>query len=434
MEKFDVVQAWLDSVAYSHSKSEATSGWYKRKLMVFCNFINKTPQQIVDDYESMSDRDFRRKHAQYVRALISKLLREGYASGSIRNQVTAIKSFFKYNDLPLGHIPMAKPKVAFHNRDITKQEIVNLLQVSKPREKAFFCMMAQTGLRPITLCNLKLKHIEPDFGKGVIPCKVDVPEEIAKGEYHSYFTFMGKESIKHLEAYLVARPNIGLEDYLFAAYGTENRANPKSFSNLFARSIEALREKGIMNFEQKKEGRPRTVRLYNLRKFFRKYANQAGFEFVQFWMGHTVKAGVDDHYRPKDIEFHRELYAEKAMPHLRIEMPTPSETEQTIAELREQHRLELEKRDERIQEQEKRLHSLEKFQRETLERIQELAEFRREMKHFEKGGAVVTYYSKAGFLPKEVEEVADEALERQKEKFLKEAEKIDKVLRRRRKQ
>ena len=428
MEKFDVVQAWLDSVAYSHSKSEATSGWYKRKLMIFSDFINKTPQQIVDDYESMRDRDFRRKYAQYVRALISKLLREGYASGSIRNQVTAIKSFFKYNDLPLGHIPMAKPKVAFHNRDITKLEIVNLLQVSKPREKAFFCMMAQTGLRPITLCNLKLKHIEPDFSEGVIPCKVDVPEEIAKGEYHSYFTFMGKESIKHLEAYLVTRPNVGLEDYLFTAYGTDNKANPKSFSNLFARSIEALKEKGIMNFEQKKEGRPRTVRLYNLRKFFRKYANQAGFEFVQFWMGHIVKAGVDDHYRPKDVEFHRELYAEKAMPHLRIEMPTPTETEQTIEELREQ----LKERDERIQKQEKRLQSLEESQRDTLEHTDEIKHFMEEMKYYKKGGATVIYHQDF-FLPSEPEEIADEALERHKKDLLEEAEKINKVLRRKKK-
>jgi len=53
-------------------------------------------------------------------------------------------------------------------------------------------------------------------------------------------------------------------------------------------------------------------------------------------MGHTVTEGVDEHYRPKDVEFHRQLYAEKAMPYLRLEAATPSETEQTIMELRKQ--------------------------------------------------------------------------------------------------
>jgi len=45
-------------------------------------------------------------------------------------------------------------------------------------------------------------------------------------------------------------------------------------------------------------------------------------------------------------------------------MPTPSETERTIDELREQ----LKEKDKLIQEQEKRLQSLEKFQKLTLKK------------------------------------------------------------------
>jgi len=51
---------------------------------------------------------------------------------------------------------------------------------------------------------------------------------------------------------------------------------------------------------------------------------------VQFWMGHIVKEGVDEHYRPTDVEFHRKLYAEKAMPFLRLETATPTETDKVI--------------------------------------------------------------------------------------------------------
>ena len=336
MKKFDVVQAWIDNVAYSHSKSEHTEFEYKYWLEKFCNFIDATPQQILEEYEATNDRQFRRKYAQYVRAFISKQVRSGYAPGSVRIMVSVIKSFFKYNDLLLGHVPVARNTVIFHNRDITKEEVQSILEGARARDKTFFCMMAQTGLRPDTLCNLRLKHIEPEFSKGIIPCKIDVPKEIAKGEYHSYFTFMGEESVKYLKAYLNKRPGIGPENYLFVSHGTDKRCNPKSMSRIFVRAIQKLKEKGIMDFKQTAKGKPRTVRLYNLRKFFRKYANQAGFEFVQFWMGHTVKEGVDEHYRPKDVEFHRQLYAEKAMPFLRLETATPSETEQTIMELRKQ--------------------------------------------------------------------------------------------------
>lgn len=352
MKKFNVVEAWIDNIAYSHSKSETTSYEYKRELAIFCDFIGKTPQQILGDYEGMRDRDFKRKYAQYVRALVSKLLREGLAPNTIRNQVTVIKSFFKYNDLPLGHVPIGKAKIVFHNRDIDNSEIQHILEVSRPRDKAFDCMMAQGGFRPDTLCNLKVKHIEPEFSKGIVPCKVEVPEELAKGEFGAYFTFIGEESVKYLKAYLATRSGVGPEDYLFTSHGTDKRANPKSFSTIFVRAIEKLKAKGIMDFEQKEEGKPRTVRLYNLRKFFRKHAGQAGIEYVNFWMGHKtdykakhIPASDVHYFSREDVEFQRQLYKEKAMPFLRLETATPSETEQTIQELRK----EIEKRDNAIQ-------------------------------------------------------------------------------------
>ena len=343
MKKFEAVQAWIDSVAYSHSKNENTEYIYKYHFGEFCGFIGLSPEQILEEYESMTDRQFRRKYAQYIRAFISKQDRNGYAINSIGGAISAIKSFFKYNDLPLGYVPLAKRKVTFHNRDINKEEIVSVLKISRPRDKAFFCMMAQSGLRPDTLRNLKRKHVEPEFSKGIIPCCIEVPEEIAKGEFGAYFSFMGEESVNYLKAYLDTRATIDPEDYLFTSHGTDKRLNTKSISGIFLRAIQKLKEKGLMDFEQKQQGKPRSVRLYNLRKFFRKYGGQAGVEYVNFWMGHKTNykaphiPASDEHYFSReDVEFHRQLYKEKAMPHLRLETATPSETEQTIMELRKQ--------------------------------------------------------------------------------------------------
>ena len=195
----NLVKTWFDNIAYSHSSSENTKAVYAHFLDVFCDHVNKTPKQIIEDFEnSKRDRDFSRKYSQQLRSLISVYVRKGYASGSIKGMVSAVRSFFKYNDLPLGHIPMSKPRIVFHNRDITAQEIREILKVSKPRERAYYLMMAQTGLRPHTLCHLKIKHIEPDFSKEVVPCKVDVPEELTKGAFGSYFTFMGADAVKYL--------------------------------------------------------------------------------------------------------------------------------------------------------------------------------------------------------------------------------------------
>jgi hypothetical protein len=213
-----------------------------------------------------------------------------------------------------------------------------ILEASRPRERAFYTIMAQSGLRPHTLCNLKYENIKEDFENNRIPCKIEIPQEIAKGKYHSHFTFIGEEAVKYFRSYLVIRRKIKDEDYLFINEGTDEPANPRSISKFFATTVRKLNEKGLMKIKQKERGKPRNVRLYNLRKFFRKFANQAGFEFVQFWMGHSVTAGQDDHYRPRDVEYHRELYSKFAMPHLRIETATPTETDKAISVLEQENK------------------------------------------------------------------------------------------------
>jgi integrase len=336
-DRIDAIQTWLDNVSFSHSKSIYTEREYRTHFNRFCQFIGKTPQQVLLEYEKSADREFKRQYAAYLRAFISHLSKEGYTDNTIKTIVTAVKSFFKYNDLPLGHVPQGKSRVVFHNRDITKEEIVKILNISRPRDRAFFCMMAQTGLRPHTLCQLRLKHIQPDFDNNVIPCKVDVPEEVTKGKYMDSFTFMGPESVKALRDYLRMRPPLDSESYLFTMHGKEERVDAQDVSHRFHDAVKKLHRKDELEYKQKERGKAGTVRLYNLRKFFRKQAGQAGSDFVNFWMSHTSSLGVDLHYFSRDPEHHRGIYREKAMPYLRLELATPSETEKQIEELREEN-------------------------------------------------------------------------------------------------
>lgn len=344
MKEFDVVQAWLNNVAYSHSKSENTAYLYKFRISRFCDFVGKTPQQILEEYERMTEKEFRRRYGQFLRAFISELGNNGFVSNTVSGHVTAVRSFFKYNDLPLGYVPVARRRIVFHNRDITKEDIEEILKVTERlRDKAFFCMMAQTGLRPVTLSQLRVKHIEPDFGEENA-CWIKVPSEIAKGKYGSYHTFMpvkymGRESasVRYLRAYFKRRRNMIPEDYVFTCHGSDKPVNTKSMAGIFARTVEKLRVKGLIDVEQKAHGKPRSVRLYNLRKWFRNQAGSAGRDFVNCWMGHSL--GVDEHYFSKtDIEKHRQHYIKEAMPHLRIEVARPTKTEEEIIKVRTQLR------------------------------------------------------------------------------------------------
>jgi len=332
----NIVQVWLDSVALSHSGSENTETLYRYNFGCFLKFIDATAEAIQKDYDAMPEREFRQKYAQALRAWSSQLMRQNYTHSTISGFIGVARSFFKHSGFPLSFIPPIRKRVVFHNKDIEAAEIVKILQVSSPRERAFYTFMAQSGLRPTTICNLRLKHIEPDFSNGKVPCLVNVPEELTKGQYHGYITFIGEDAVKYLKAYLNTRRKLGKDSYLFVNYGADEPMIYNTLSSLFRKAVRILREKGEMDYDQKQKDRPAEIRLYNLRKFFRKMANQAGFENVEFWMGHTGP-GVDASYRPKDPEFYRKIYAEKAMPFLRLETATPTETEKAIEEQRKEN-------------------------------------------------------------------------------------------------
>lgn len=353
MYKTDLVQTWLDGVAMGHSGSKNTDILYRYSLENFLKFIESTVEDIEKDYDMLPEKQFRRKYAQALNAWKSQLMRQDYASSSIGDYVKSVQSFFKYSNFPLDFIGTIRRRIVHHNRDITKDEIVQVLNISTPRERAFYTMMAQSGIRPSTLCALRLSDLEPDLSQNRIPVLVKIREEIAKGQYHEYISFLGEDAVNALHAYLNTRKDLKPDSLVFVNYGTEQQMKYNTFSSMFRKAVRLLRDNNVMSYEQKKANRPAQVRLYSLRKFFRKYATQMGFENLDYLMGHTGP-GVDAHYRPTDTEFYRKLYAEKAMPFLRLETSTPSETESVIAEQQQQ----IQKQSEEIAELKKQMETL----------------------------------------------------------------------------
>lgn len=338
MSQIDAVKAWIDNVAYSHSQSKLTGKAYRHKLEEFCSFAGTTPETIMQEYEqSKDDRNFKRKYGLLLKAWISNMAQGTDADNTKAGRISAVKSFFKYSDLPLSFVPTAKADVLYHNRDVTKEEILAILNAADVRERAFFAFMVQSGLRPDTIVKLQIEDLEP---LDKIPCKVDVSKQKTKGKYGAYFSFLGEDAVRYLKAYLDTRPNLKPADYVFAGIrGTKEAEKPyhRSLpSRIFQEIARTLREGGKLEYKTVKKGKPSELRLYTLRKYFRKMASQAGDDFCNFWMSHQFKVKVDRAYFSKDPEFHRKIYLEKALPYLRLESALPTENEKEISELRKE--------------------------------------------------------------------------------------------------
>lgn len=344
MPQFDIVQIWIDNVAASHSRSRSTAYNYPRCLRMFCEFAGTSPEQIIEDYQSKEydERRFKAKYRQYLQAWISSFSNANLTPATVADRVKAVKSFFKYNDMPIGFMPASKRRGVFNNRDIEKEEIQAVIGGSEARERAFFAFMTQSGLRPETICKLQFEDLEP---LDKIPCKITVNIDKTKGEYNGYFTFIGDDTIKYLKEYLANRKKKGPKDYVFMNKRETIPYDRTYPSRYFKGAAQKLREAGSLEYKTKVQGKPSELRLYNLRKYFRRMATNAGSDFTNFWMGHSLPQSSDKHYFPgkgegspskQVVEEHRQKYSEKAMPFLRLETATPTETEKTIEELRQQ--------------------------------------------------------------------------------------------------
>ena len=340
MKGDEAINFWLNAVAYSHSGSSNTESSYRLIMSRYCEFTHQTPTQIVNDYEraeqgQISERTVLRQHNQKITLFASNLAKNHATVGTIRASVTSVMSFYKYHNLMVGKIPLPKKVVTYHNRDITRSEVVQIAALTPLRIHAFMYVMAQSGLRPFTLTKLCVKDIEQILEENTpIPCMITVSNQIEKGKLgEGHPSFICEDGVKALKLYLATRQNLTPDSLLFDGVWSSN------VSKIFSKCAKKLAKTGAINFKIR-ERKPSELRLYNLRKFFRKFANQMGFEHVNYLMNHSTN-GSDGHYMPKDTEFYRELYREKAMPFLQLDQPTPTEHVKVLDAIKEQHKKEI---------------------------------------------------------------------------------------------
>lgn len=317
-----IVENWLAELSHN------TKLGYRKGIDRFQKFCNCSLEGISKEWNSVrtyeQDHLFERKWKRNIKAFKASLsLNEELATSTRQAYLIPILSFFRYIDKPL-NVKLHRNTVTYHNRDITREEIDSIVaNTFHIREKAFFTMIAQTGLRPVVLSRLQYFDIKEDWENRAVPCRINVPKKKNKGEYKQHFTFMPQESVNYLRKYFDSRFGIGNnpnnEDLLFSQDDKENiPLNIGSETNIFSRIVLKL---GITEITHK--GKPKEIRMYSLRKWFRNRSSEhekVDSTFTHFWMGHKLYM-QDEHYFTNNIETHRDKF-KKASEYLKIsDMP-----------------------------------------------------------------------------------------------------------------
>ena len=181
----------------------------------FCNYFGKSPSELVEWFRGMSEDEIIRAFREWFDARKRFL-----APKSLWNWKGAVMALLIENDVKA--IDRVSRELAREfrrsvgrvrtllKRDLaTKEEIVKILKICGPREKALFTLMASSGLRLSSAVNLKLENIKDDLWDTSLSCyMIEIPETISK-EGEPYITFTTWEAAEYLRDYLKLREEGG---------------------------------------------------------------------------------------------------------------------------------------------------------------------------------------------------------------------------------
>jgi integrase len=359
LEVMPCIEFWLKKAA--HSKNTRIS-----YLSSFSRFLEATqldPEAIQTEWQQVKY-DYRKKEQFLDRYsdLIEKFYYgelEDLAPKSKATILAAVLSFFQHSKIPLQVDVTTESFVINHNRAITREEVKRILEHANLRDRCFFLMMLESGLRPDTLTKLRFMHISEDFEKATIPMMIKLETTMVKDRVGARFSFIGEDGYRALKEYLSPRLPLKPQDVIFLAVHTKQQKDaslsPALFSVQFGEIIKKLK------LSPMQEGRRRRqLTLYTLRKWFRNNIKVSDPAYREFWMTHSL--GVDEHYfdhahhwdswmeDPVVAQKHRDEYA-KAYSSVRI---YESEENVEVMDL-------LKKKDVEIRELKERLDSLQPF-------------------------------------------------------------------------
>lgn len=195
-------------------------------------------------------------------------------------------------------------------KEIIDKELINKITHRVPiREKAFFTIMRQSGLKPQIIKRLRIKNLEPDT---IIPRRIETRQESKQTTDKEFLHFIGEEANNYITQYLATRRILTPESLLFTTRNkVDKEISTKNVSRAFRETLEKIESEKKTKYEVKsanteKSGK-RNFSLLSLTEFYRENTKH-------------YRTELSNNPNESD-EYYRKLYKEKAVPFLEIESP-----------------------------------------------------------------------------------------------------------------
>lgn len=292
---FNSSKQWLRAIQLQGVGSRHTTREYSRALFTFCQWLDKNPDQLITDRkQELKNPETKKNAEQKVTEFYLKLESERDITKTtiVTKYFAVLKSFYKYNEVPL---KLRTPKYVKRRREPhATEQIKKLMMIGDVREKAIVMFLKDSGMSREDAVKLTYGDIKKGLETEEQAIHIKAVREKQAVEYD---TFIGKNAIEHLKAYIDYRKNMGeqiTDDSPLLATVSSKPLTPETLSIVFVRL-------------SKKAGFKTSP--HRFRKYFESHLGLSVPSIVvKYWMGHSL--GVESSYFLPPIEKQKEKYME----------------------------------------------------------------------------------------------------------------------------
>jgi site-specific recombinase XerD len=432
---------WLGTTA-----KQGTLVTYKSNFRAYVQFTGMTAERLIDEALEDAKRDIRQRtdivktrllnfykylKTEYPRKSRGKgdhrILGKGLSDSAATGAVMAVRSFYGIYDINVklkGRQRLPKPKIANKRMMLSTADVKLLVDHARSlRDRAIILVMFQGGMDVSTLCSIKYAEVARGLVNNEHPLKLELYREKTSV---SYYTFLGKDAIEAVQAYVndwkqkVVVFDNGMS--LFLKQATKAKSCEGLDTNLVQNMLKKVALSSGLIDDNNNGSSFNPISPHSLRESFGSIMTNNGVpdSIVDFWLGHAVGEMADAYKRGRFEEL-KQMYLDKEK---FISIAAPSADFIKIQEMKSNVEALKIQQDLKVARLENQLSAVQ-------ETVQEIKEFQKGMKHYQKGGLVVTYHTSTGFLPGELEEFSNKILAGHKRDLEKEAQKIDALLKQR---
>ena len=286
---------------------------YAYHLLGYTRYLKMTPEELIVEAEDQMKEGVKMRESKLNQHLIDyKYMMETsqFAPKTIKSRMTAIHSFYKYQDIPLP-LKIKKEKRAMpleENQDVPeKEDLQEVLRHCDELERCIVLLGASAGLGEQEISRLKYRDFEKGYDEETQVTTLKL-RRIKSG--YNFVTYLNPEATRAVLEYIALRKRdtkshnkyrtAQLEKQRLTpnSYLLVKRKVPNAYLETHDEELRRLTEDAIIeiyNLLAEKAGKATPkgqwgfIRCHNVRKFFSNTLYRTNLEKkkIDFWLGHT---------------------------------------------------------------------------------------------------------------------------------------------------